>query len=257
MKIDKHLNYFLNKHLGNYSISKMSGGATDAYLYKIICDNANTYILKKQSSSLRNDYRNYKWLEGKIPVPKIIFYEQFQEYEFLCLSELKGKTLDDYIDKKKPSEIVSLYANTLKWLHSLQVDKNALVQCLDKRISIAEYNVKNNSVNVSALQIENQTSEPNELFRKLLTLKPASAELVFTHGDYCFDNIIFENNKLSGFIDIGNGGLADKYQDIALAVRSIEDNFSLEMVDLFYKLYGLDNPNKNKIAFYMLLDEFF
>ena len=56
---------------------------------------------------------------------------------------------------------------------------------------------------------------------------------------------------------MGRGGVADKYQDIALAVRNIQDNFNPKMVDIFYKAYGLDKPNKNKIAFYTLLDEFF
>lgn len=71
------------------------------------------------------------------------------------------------------------------------------------------------------------------------------------------DNLIYNEGKLSGFVDLGNGGVADKYQDLALAVRSILDNFTLDHVELFYRVYGLRNIDKSKLEFYTLLDEFF
>ncbi len=63
--------------------------------------------------------------------------------------------------------------------------------------------------------------------------------------------------KISNDLSIGNGGVADKYQDIALAVRSIKDNFNDKLVTLFFDEYGLMKVNKDKLEFYTLLDEFF
>lgn len=258
MKISNDLKILLDRHFENYSVSKMSGGATDADLYKIkISKNEAYYILKKQFASLKNDYLNCKWLKEKVPVPEIIFYEKLEEYELLCMSELKGKTLGDYFDKKGEKEMVIQYASSLKWLHSLKIDNNALVQNLNTRLSKAKCNLENGLINIAELQPENQNYNLNELFDKLLGIKPSSYELVFTHGDYCLDNIIYDNDNLSGFIDLGNGGVADKYQDIALAVRSIKDDFNTELVNLFYEEYGLIEVNEGKLEFYTLLDEFF
>lgn len=81
--------------------------------------------------------------------------------------------------------------------------------------------------------------------------------MVFTHGDFCPDNIIVADNHLPGYIDLGGGGVADKYQDIALAVRSIQHDLGNEWVDLFFKEYGLQEPNLKKINFYRQIDEFF
>lgn len=257
MIISSDLKMLLDRYFEDYFVSKISGGSTDADLYKIKTSENETYILKKQFSSLEHDYLNYRWLEGKLPVPKIAFYEHVEKCELLCLSELQGETLEDQLDKKGANEIITQYANPLKWLHSLKIDNRAVIQNLDTKISRAKYNLENGLVDISELQSENQPFEPNELFAKLLTLKPSSHELVFTHGDYCFDNVIYNNDNLSGFIDLGNGGVADKYQDIALAVRSIKDNFDSELVNLFYKEYGLYEVNKEKVEFYTLLDEFF
>lgn len=267
MEICKDVKNQLDKYFGNYTVQQISGGSTKAELFRVTTGKSRNFILKKQdyngfSVTFKNDYQNYLWLEGKIPVPKIIFYEQLSNFEFLCLTELKGNTLEYHLNQTELNQnenekIIKQYAKSLKRLHSLEIDKDALVQQLDLKILKAKVNLDNNLVELSELQPENQTYNANELFLKLISIKPSDYELVFTHGDYCFDNIIFDNDNLSGFIDIGNGGIADKYQDIALAVRNIHDNFSPEMVDMFYKVYGLDKPNKDKIEFYILLDEFF
>jgi aminoglycoside phosphotransferase len=257
MKNDSDLKMLLNRHFENYSVFQISGGSTGAELFKISANEEEHYILKKQRSSLKNDYLNYKWLEGKIPVPKIIFLNQLDGYECLCMTALPGETLEDYCGKIDDKEIVTRYATSLKWLHSLKIDNDALLQDLDKRLLGAKLNLENGLVKRLQLQPENQSCELLDLFNKLLTLKPISHELVFTHGDYCFDNIIYDKERLSGLIDIGNGGVADRYQDIALAVRSIQENFSNKLVTLFFKEYGLDKIDKNKMEFYTLLDEFF
>lgn len=247
----------LEPYFANYSIAPILGGATEADLYQVTTNQNERYILKKQVSSLQNDFLNYKWLERKVPVPQVIFYAQYSNYEWLCTTELKGQTLDSYIDTLDKKEIISYYAKSLKWLHSLTIDGNSLVQNLNERLLVAEYNYKNNLVDRSQLQPQYQQYNLGELYTKLLAMKPVDFELVFTHGDYCLDNIIYHNGELSGFIDLGNGGVADKYQDIAIAVRTIQDDFGDEFVSLFYQDYGLREINNDKLAFYMLLDEFF
>jgi len=250
------MDFILDKYFKNYSFSPISGGATNAELFKIGVENGETYILKK-SSDLKKDFQNYQWLTGKIPVPQIVFFEHSEQYDYLCMTELQGQSLDYYINKIDKRQIVKYYAQSLKLLHSLKIDSEALVQNLDERLAEAAYNIENNLVNISQLQLENRGIKPEQLFKKLLSIKPSESDLVFTHGDYCLDNVIFDNGKLSGFIDLNNGGVADKYQDIALAVRSIEDEFGGEMVSFFYKQYGLTEVDSQKIEFYILLDEFF
>jgi aminoglycoside phosphotransferase len=262
MKVTNELTALLENYFGKHTISLISGGATDADLFNIVTQERKRYILKRQICdeshiSLQNGYLNYKWLEEKVPIPSVKFYHQFANYEILCISELPGHTLEEYFGKIDENEIIRRYATSLKLLHSLNIDKDALFQNLDKKLSKAKYNLDNGLVEISELQPDNQSYNLIALFEKLLAIKPTNHELVFTHGDYCFDNIKYDNDRLSGYIDIGSGGVADKYQDIALAVRNIQDNFNRELVNLFYKEYGIDEINKDKIEFYILLDEFF
>jgi aminoglycoside phosphotransferase len=103
---------------------------------------------------------------------------------------------------------------------------------------------------------ERQGRTSEDLVRELFKSKPSNEDLVFTHGDYCVPNIILNDEKLNGFVDWGNAGIADRYQDIALLTRSICYNFGEEWQELVFEIYGIE-PDWNKIHFYRLLDEFF
>ncbi|SDP06533.1 Phosphotransferase enzyme family protein [Paenibacillus sp. yr247] len=87
--------------------------------------------------------------------------------------------------------------------------------------------------------------------------KPITEDLVFTHGDYCLPNIIINNGKVHGFIDWGRAGVADRYQDLALAIRSIKYNFGNEYIYAFLDNYGLTELDESKVIYYQLMDEFF
>jgi aminoglycoside phosphotransferase len=57
--------------------------------------------------------------------------------------------------------------------------------------------------------------------------------------------------------DWGRAGIADRYQDIALAIRSIGYNFGNAYVQAFLDAYGLTAVDEAKVHYYQLMDEFF
>lgn len=84
-------------------------------------------------------------------------------------------------------------------------------------------------------------------------------------GDFCLPNIFFDNDNISGYIDLGKTGIADKWCDIALCYRSLSDNYAgrynghaYSGVDasLLFQKIGVE-PDWEKIRYYILLDELF
>lgn len=110
----------------------------------------------------------------------------------------------------------------------------------------------------------NGLASPAELLTWLIDNKPTE-NLVFSHGDYCLPNIFINQNKVSGFIDLGRSGIADKYQDIALCYRSLKHNFEGRYGGKIYEDFNADilfdklgiKPDWDRIRYYILLDELF
>jgi aminoglycoside phosphotransferase len=61
----------------------------------------------------------------------------------------------------------------------------------------------------------------------------------------------------TGMLDLGRLGVADRYQDIALALRHLEANFGPAWREPFARAYGVADIDESKLAFFRLLDELF
>ena len=63
---------------------------------------------------------------------------------------------------------------------------------------------------------------------------------------------------MTGLIDLGRTGKADRWYDIAFCVRSIQEDFGPDPAYLDYFFKALDiAPDWEKIRYFMLLDELF
>ena len=61
------------------------------------------------------------------------------------------------------------------------------------------------------------------------------------HGDYCLPNIILKDRQLSGFIDLGSGGLGDRHIDLFWGVWSLNFNLKTDRwKERFLDAYGRD-----------------
>ena len=51
--------------------------------------------------------------------------------------------------------------------------------------------------------------------------------------DFCLPNIFFENDNLTGVIDLGRSGIGNRYNDISLCYRSITHNLNEDYANKF------------------------
>ncbi len=81
---------------------------------------------------------------------------------------------------------------------------------------------------------------------------PATEDLVVCHGDYCPPNVLLADGTVTGYVDLGELGAADRWRDIAIGGWSTGWNFGTEYEALFYDGYGIE-PDPDRIRFYRLL----
>jgi aminoglycoside phosphotransferase len=70
-------------------------------------------------------------------------------------------------------------------------------------------------------QPEFQHLSLDEALSFLQEQQPSSTKEVVCHGDYCVPNILFDHNRLNGFVDLDELGVADVWWDLATATWSL------------------------------------
>ncbi|MFQ3583228.1 MAG: APH(3') family aminoglycoside O-phosphotransferase [Chloracidobacterium sp.] len=250
----------------NYHFVKDTEGMSPARVYKLIGCSENLY-LKMSDSQYRGttyDVEREKdvmlWLKGKVPVPEVLHFEQYESTSFLLMREVNGVVGHVYHQKQRdPEKMIRMYSEGIKLFQSVSILDCPFVSDIDFRLSELDYLLRNNLADIDIENWENDTPfrDPNELYTFLREHKP-NEELVFSHGDFGDSNIFVANDQISGFVDLGRSGKADKWYDIAFCVHSIQHDMGNDKkyLDLFFDLLGIE-PDWDKIRYYILLDELF
>ncbi len=230
----------------------------------ILFDNMVLKIQQK-SGETANEIEMMKWLHNKLPVPELIACETENDISFILMSKIKGDMLCSDIYTNDSEKLLSILTYGLKHLWSVNIENCPCNNTLDFKLAAAKFNVENGLVDLENTEPEtfgeNGFKSPEELLKWLEENKPEE-ELTLTHGDYSLQNIFAADGKLSGFIDLGKAGIADKWQDIAICYRSLKHIFSNKPInskfnpDMLFEKLGIEK-NKEKLKYYILLDELF
>ena len=227
-------------------------------------------VLKIEQSSVyvTEQVQMMRWLEEKIPVPKVLAYEEMDGKSYLLMSKIEGQMSCDTYYLEHPEILLDGLAFGLKMLWNIDIKECPCTRDLDRVLQEARIRVQNNLVDVN--EVEPTTfgkggfESPSHLLEWLENNRP-TLEPVLSHGDYCLPNIFLEHGKVTGFIDLGNAGIGDKWYDIALCYRSLKHNFDGTYggkvyedfnPDMLFETLGIE-PNWEKIQYYLLLDELF
>ncbi|MDA1189987.1 MAG: aminoglycoside 3'-phosphotransferase [Chloroflexi bacterium] len=251
----------LQSLIDGYSWEHIPTGYSAAATYRLTRSGRPTMFLKVcppgALEGLDDEKARLEWLQGRLPVPRLLGYGEEVGGQYLLTSALPGLAASDITAQQGPTEaLVALLAQVLRLIHAVPIDNCPFDMTLDRAIERARYRTAYGLVDESDFDPERRGKTAADLLETLLRTRPSDEDLVFTHGDYCLPNVIVRGDALSGFVDLGRAGVADRYQDIALAARSIRRNCGPGYEGVFFEAYGLERPDWAKIEYYKLLDEF-
>lgn len=224
--------------------------------------------IEEISASVERQVLMMRWLEGKIPVPKVIAYEVENGKSYLLMSKVGGVMSCDTYYLKHPEELLEVLATGLRMLWEVDVKECPCVRDVDAVLQEARVQVENGWVDLDNVEPttfgEDGFENPEQLLEWLENHRP-SFEPVLSHGDFCLPNIFLADGKVKGFIDLGKAGVGDKWNDIAICYRSVKHNFDGTYggkvyddfnPDMLFDKLGVE-PDWEKIKWYLLLDELF
>ena len=118
----------LKKLIEKYRCVKDTEGMSPAKVYKLVGENENLYLKMTDSRYKGTTYDVERekdmmlWLEGKLPVPKVLHFERHDGWSNLLMSEADGVLCsEEYEDEQSPEKIIELYAECIRLFHSIDI----------------------------------------------------------------------------------------------------------------------------------------
>jgi len=206
-----------------------------------------TYSVLREAAVLQ-------WLAGRLNVAEVIVTAQDDEREYMITRAVPGVPLAELIGTKGP--VLELFHEALRQMQSVPIADCPFDSCAAVRLNELAFLLGQGLIDEDYdFEAWSGISTPQDLLAHLHATAPQE-DLIFSHGDLGDSNIFVTDNDELHFIDLGRGGKADRWLDIAFIHRNLREDISARSATTFLRLLNQpDQPAKR--TFFEQLDELF
>lgn len=191
-----------------------------------------------------------KFLHGHGLAPEVLAFVQNDMHDHMLTMALPGHNGIHPDHLANPRWLAECYGRSLRRLHSLDPTGCPFPLRNDEMLALADRNLRNGIFDATHLK------EPHDVAASRIAIRPELDHVVM-HGDYCLPNLILSDARLSGFIDLGNGGLGDRHYDLYWGLWALAYNLKTERFHQdFLAAYGYDAIDPDRLAFFRIVSAF-
>lgn len=210
------------------------------------------------ADAITHEMVRLRWLAGRLPVPHVVQFTGTTEEAWLLMSAVPGKTAYQLLEDHPEDRIalVDAIAAFLRRVHAMPASECPFNSDHGYRLVEARARIDAGLVQEDDLDEEREGWTAKQIWQAMHDLLPLSPDPVVTHGDFSLDNILMCDGDVTGCIDVGRVGIADRYQDLAILWNCLGE-FGPALQDRMLKRYGITRPDPAKLQFHLMLDELF
>ncbi|MDR3149241.1 MAG: aminoglycoside 3'-phosphotransferase [Oscillospiraceae bacterium] len=205
----------------------------------IFIDKDGGYFLKSASYSLQGEEYMTRYFHSKGLSAEVIAYLSDEGKDWLLTRKLNG---DDCIAAKyleQPERLCGVLAESLLALHSVDCSDCLIKHSAEDYIQKAKENYARGIYNKELFPDNWGYATPEDAWNVIRTRGHLFKTDTLLHGDYCLPNIILDDWKFSGFIDLDSGGAGDRHVDIFWGTWSLFFNLKTDKYrDRLLDAYG-------------------
>ncbi|MDP3866768.1 APH(3') family aminoglycoside O-phosphotransferase [Phenylobacterium sp.] len=210
----------------------------------------NARALEREAEVLR-------WLAGKAPVPRVLWFGQVDDDLALVTLTAPGTAVSHVGEPEAEAALVATI-RTLAALHAAPIADCPFDLRLSIKLAEAQARVEGGAVDETDFDPERLGLSAQQAWDQLTATLPVTEDPVLAHGDASLPNFVWNGGAQVTLIDLGRFGIADRYQDLSLFLRSARRNHpQVDAVHLLARHYPLADLDQARLDFYRFLDEFF
>jgi len=203
--------------------------------------------------TLRAESERMIWAAPYLPVPAVVALEQLGTTTILLTEALPGRDATDPVWRDDLPALVGALGRGLRDFHEAVGEEWCPFRFdLERALDHVRRRVAIDDIDPAGFHEQHAHLVPATALAELEATAPAAEDLVVCHGDYCPPNMLLQAGRVTGYVDLGELGAADRWWDVAVGAWSVGWNFGDHLEPLFYESYGI-TPDPARIRFYRLL----
>ncbi len=220
-----------------------SSSSPEARVYFIDKD-GGYYLKTAPAGALSREAELTRYFHSKKLAPDVLAYIS-AERDFMLTERVRGEdmTFRKYLDE--PKKLCDLSASLLRELHETDFSACPVQNHTSRYLATAEVNFQKG---VFDLSFAPDFKTADEAYAYLSASSPLLHSEVLLHGDYCLPNVMLDDWRFAGFIDVGNGGVGDRHVDLYWGAWTLEFNLGTGAYrERFFDAYGRDKIEEEKL----------
>ena len=163
------------------------------------------------------------------------------EQDWLLTARVPGEDATDQQYLADPKRLCDTIALQLRRLHELDTAGCPIPDHTARYLKTVEKNYSTGHYDAALFPDNWGYASAEEAIRVVERHAHLLKNDTLLHGDYCLPNIMLDNWRFSGFIDLGNGGVGDRHVDIFWGAWTLSFNLKTDRYrDRFLDAYGRD-----------------
>ncbi len=206
----------------------------------------------EESPRLLDEAARLDWARAHLPVPEVVAFSTERDVDWLVLEGLPGQDATSPNLIADPERLVPILAEGLRRFHEAPVELCPFRLTVEDALATVRRRVEEGRAEHGDLHPEFSHLTLDQALVTLEELAPPIQDLVVCHGDYCFPNVLIEDDSVTGYLDLGELAVADRWWDLAVGSWSTAWNTGPGWEEVFLDSYGVV-PDPPRMTFYRLL----
>lgn len=203
------------------------------------------YLKQAERGSLETEANLTRFFHAHGIGAEVLFYNAAED-DWLLTCALPGEDCIHELYLGDPKRLCDTIAQELRRLHELDASCCPVQDRTADYLALADSNYRSGKFDASLFSGEFAYRSAEEAYTILNEGKGALKDHVLLHGDYCLPNIVLDDWRLAGFVDVGCGGIGDRHIDLFWGAWTLNFNLKTDAYrKRFFDAYGRDKVDES------------